>query len=426
MGSTSIKSVKARQILDAKGKPMLEVDVVTTGSILGRGSAPSGVSAGEHEAYVLRDKDPKWYDGLGVYKAADIVHKNISPRLKGMDVMDQAAIDKTMIDLDGTPDKSRLGGNTLCSVSLACIRAAANTENLPLYRYLNPTEVKTIPFPTVNCISGGSYQKGSMPFQECTVVPYKAKSIKEAVHIMYQMFKLTPDVIKDYMHGEAPKPGSLTGWQSPSQDPTVAFDIMYETARRIGAEDKIAFAADVAASEFYNKEKGTYDFIGENVEAEALLGFLKDLTTKYPFLYVEDPLEENDWNGWKKAAKMLNRTMLVGDDLTVTNIEMLKKAAKMKVCEAFIFKPNQVGTMTESREAIEYAQSKGIVAIPSVRAGGCTDDPIFDFAVAYGCCATKQGPPKNGERVYGINFLTRVEDEHPKAKPYDFTPHIKF
>ncbi len=426
MGSTSIKSVKARQILDAKGKPMLEVDVVTTGSILGRGSAPSGVSAGEHEAYVLRDKDPKWYDGLSVYKAADIVHATIAPRLKGMDVMDQAAIDKTMIDLDGTPDKSRLGGNTLCSVSLACIRAAANTENLPLYRYLNPTEVKTIPFPTVNCISGGSYQKGSMPFQECTVVPYKAKSIKEAVHIMYQMFKLTPDVIKDYMHGEAPKPGSLTGWQSPSQDPTVAFDIMYETARRIGAEDKIAFAADVAASEFYDKEKGTYDFIGENVDAETLLGFLKDLTTKYPFLYIEDPLEENDWDGWKKAAKMLNRTMLVGDDLTVTNIEMLKKAAKMKVCEAFIFKPNQVGTMTESREAIEYAQSKGIVAIPSVRAGGCTDDPIFDFAVAYGCCATKQGPPKNGERVYGINFLTRVEDEHPKAKPYNFTPHIKF
>ncbi len=426
MGNTSIKSIKARQILDAKGKPMVEVDVVTEAGVLGRGSAPSGVSAGEHEAYVLRDNDPMWYDGLSVYKACDLVHRTIAPKLRGMDVMDQEAIDRMMIDLDGTPNKSKLGGNTLCSVSLACIRAAAATENVPLYQHLNPAPIKTIPFPTVNCISGGSYQKGSMPFQEITVVPYKAESIKEAVHIMYQLFAITPAVIKDYMHGEAPKAGSLTGWQSPSQDPTVAFDLMYEAARRLGAEEKVAFATDVAASEFYDREKGTYDFIGENVDADALLDYLKELTTKYPFLYVEDPLEENDWDGWKKAAKMLNRTMLVGDDLTVTNIEMLKKAARMKVCEAFIFKPNQVGTMTESREAIEYAKSHGIVAIPSVRAGGCTDDPIFDFAVAYGCPATKQGPPKNGERVYGINFLTRVEDEHPKAKPYDWAPHIKF
>ncbi len=193
MGSTNIKTIKARQILDSKGKPMLEVDVVTAGGILGRGSAPSGISAGSHEAYVLRDKDPKWFDGLSVFKAVDIVHKTIAPALQGMDVMDQKAIDQTMIELDGTEDKSRLGGNTLCSVSLASIRAAANTENKPLYRYLNPGEIKTIPLPTVNCISGGSYQKGSMPFQECTVVPYKAKTIMEAVHIIYQIFQLTPD-----------------------------------------------------------------------------------------------------------------------------------------------------------------------------------------------------------------------------------------
>jgi enolase len=426
MGKTSIKSVKARQILDAKGKPMVEVDVVTEAGVLGRGSAPSGVSAGEHEAYVLRDGDKKLYDGHSVYKACDIVHKTIAPKLKGMDVMDQEAIDKTMIELDGTPNKSKLGGNTICSVSLAAIRAAAATENIPLYQHLNPAPVKSIPLPTVNCISGGSYQKGSMPFQEITVVPYKAESIKEAVHIMYQLFAITPAVIKDYMHGEAPKPGSLSGWQSPSQDPTVAFDLMYEAARRLGVEEKVAFATDVAASEFYDKKKDKYEFIGEMVDADDVVAYLKELTTKYHFLYVEDPLEENDWDGWKKAAKTLNRTMLVGDDITVTNIEMLKKAAKMKVCEAFIFKPNQVGTMTESREAIEYAKSHGIVAIPSVRAGGCTDDPIFDFAVAYACPATKQGPPKNGERVYGSNFLTRVEDENPKAKPYDFTPHIKF
>ena len=426
MGSTNIKSIKARQILDCKGKPMLEVDVITAGGILGRGSAPSGISAGSHEAYVLRDKDPKWFDGLSVFKAVDIVHNTIVPALQGMDVMDQKAIDRTMIELDGMEDKSRLGGNTLCSVSLASIRAAANTENKPLYRYLNPSEIKTIPFPTVNCISGGSYQKGSMPFQECTVVPYKAKTIMEAVNIIYQIFQLTPVVIQDYQHGQPPKPGSLSGWQAPSPDPIVSFDILNEAARRCGAEDKIAFAADCACSELYNPERNAYDFVGKEVDLDTLLGYLKNLTTKYNFLYVEDPVDENDWEGWQKAAKILDRTMLVGDDLTVTNINMLKKAAQMKVCEAFIFKPNQVGTISESLEALEYAQANGIIAIPSVRAGGVVDDPIFDVAIAYSCCATKQGPPRNGERTYGINFLTRVEDEYPNAKPYDFTPHIKF
>ncbi len=426
MGSTNIKAIKARQILDCKGKPMLEVDVLTEGGILGRGSAPSGISAGEHEAFVLRDGDPKWFDGLSVSKAVDIVHNTLAPALKSMDVMDQAAIDQMMLDLDGTDYKTKLGGNTLCSVSFASIRAAANTVNKPLYRYLNPGEIKTLPFPTVNCISGGSYQKGSMPFQECTVVPYKAKTIMEAVHIIYQIFQLTPVVIQDYQNGQPAKPGSLSGWQAPSVDPMVSFDILYEAARRCGAEDKIAFAADCAVSELYNRERKTYDFIGQEVDLDTVLGYLKELTTKYNFLYIEDPVDENDWEGWQKAARVLDRTMLVGDDLTVTSVKRLQKAAEMKVCEAFIYKPNQAGTMTESIAALEYARDHGIIAIPSVRAGGVVDDPIFDIAVAYGCCATKQGPPKNGERTYGINFLTRVEDEFPEARPYDFTPHIRF
>lgn len=426
MPSTAIKSVKARQILDCKGKPMLEVDVVTEGGILGRGASPAGISAGSHEAFVLRDNDPKWFDGLSVGKAVNIVHDTIAPVLHSRDVMDQAALDQTLLELDGTEYKTRLGGNTLCSVSLACIRAAAATVNQPLYRYLNPGAMKTVPLPTVNCISGGSYQKGSMPFQECTVVPYKAESIMEAVHIIYQIFQLTPAVIQDYQNGRPAKPGSLSGWQAPSPDPTVSFDILYEAARRCGAADKIAFAADCACSELYNPERKTYDFVGAEVGLDTLLGYLKELTTKYNFLYVEDPVDENDWEGWQKAAKVLDRTMLVGDDLTVTNIRMLRKAVEMQVCEAFIFKPNQVGTITESIAALEYAKANGIVAIPSVRAGGVIEDPIFDMAVAYGCCAVKHGPPKNGERTYGINFLSRVADEYPDAKPYDFSPHIKF
>ncbi len=426
MASTRIKDLKARQILDAKGKPMLEVDVITEGGIMGRGASPSGISAGSHEAFVLRDNDPAWFGGLSVFRAVEIVHHQIAPALLGMEVTEQAAIDQVLLDLDGTEYKTNLGGNTLGSVSLACIRAAANTQNLPLYRYLNPGEITTIPLPTVNYISGGSYQKGSMPFQECTVVPYRAQTILEAVHILYQMYQMVPAVIQDYQNGRPAVPGGLSGWQSSSPDPTVAFDILYETARRCGAEEKIAFAADCAASELYNAERNTYDYVGTEVDLDTVLGKLRELTTKYNFLYVEDPVDENDWEGWQKAAKVLDRTMLVGDDLTVTNIRMLRQAVEKQVCQAFILKPNQVGTITETIAAVKYARDHGIITILSVRAGGAGEDPSFDFAIAFGSCAVKHGPPKNGERVYGINFLTRVADEYPAARPYDFTPHIRF
>lgn len=426
MKNTQIRCVRARQILDCKGKPMVEVDVLTEGGVLGRASSPSGISAGIHEAYVLRDGDKAHYQGLGVLKAVELVHREIAPALKGMDIMDQEAIDRKLIELDGTENKSRLGGNTLYSVSLACVRAAAYTLNLPLYQHLAKGEITTIPIPTVNCISGGSYQKGSMPFQECTIVPYKAASIAEAVEIIWNLFQITPEVIRDYLGGQPPKPGSLSGWQSPSPDPMVAYDLLWEAAGRCGVQDKIAFASDCAASEFYNAERGTYDLVTREVDTDEMLGFLKELTTKYNFLYMEDILQEDDWEGWQKAARILDRTILVGDDFTVTNMKRLEKAAEMKACDAFIFKPNQVGTVTECLEAHEYARTNGILTIPSIRAGGTIDDAIFDMAVAFGAPCTKQGPPKNGERVYGINFLSRVADLYPEAKPYDFTPHAKF
>ena len=426
MKSTQIRSVCARQILDCKGKPMVEVDVLTEGGMLGRAASPSGVSAGMHEAFVLRDGDPKQYGGLSVYKAVDLVHQVIAPALKGMDILDQRKIDETLIDLDGTENKSYLGGNTLYSVSLACIRAAAQTLNLPLYQHLASKEIRTIPLPTVNWISGGSYQKGSMPLQECTIVPYKAQSIQEAVQIIWGVFQETPKVIQEYQKGAPPKPGSLSGWQSPVPDPMVAFDLLWEAASRCGFQDKIAFAADCAASEFYNSERNTYDLVTEEVDLDGLLGRIKDLTDKYNFLYIEDPVQEDDWEGWQKASKVLDKTILVGDDFTVTNIQRLKKAYETEACGGFIFKPNQVGTVTECLLAHEFAQNHGMLTIPSIRAGGAIDDAIFDMAVAFGAPCTKQGPPKNGERVYGINFLSRVADLYPEAKPYDFTPHVKF
>lgn len=426
MKSTAIRRIQARQILDCKGVPMLEVDVLTEGGMLGRASSPSGISAGAHEAYVLRDHDARWFNGLSVFQAVEYVQSIIAPALKGMDIFAQEKIDNILLELDGTENKSKLGGNTIYSTSLACIKAAAKTLNLPLYQYLSTEPISTIPIPTFNCISGGSYQKGSMPFQEITIVPWKAKSILEAVHIGSQVFAMTPKVIQEYQNGRPPQPGSLSGWQAPDIDPRVSFEIIKEAADRCGVLDKIAFAADCASTEFYDKDRKTYDFAGTETDADGMIEYLYRLSQDFDFLYIEDPLDEDDWTGWQKARKRLTRTLLIGDDFTVTNLQRLQKACDMKACDGFIFKPNQVGTITECFAAHRFAKGSGLLTIPSIRAGGVINDAIFDMAVAFGSPVTKQGPPKNGERVYGINFLTRVADLIPEAVPYDFTPHVRF
>lgn len=420
MKSTSIRSIRARQILDCKGKPMLEVDVLTEGGALGRAASPSGVSAGEHEAFVLRDHDPELFGGLSIFKCIEIVKNVIEPALIGTDVLDQKAIDEKLIALDGTEYKTNLGGNTLYSVSLACLKAACKTLNMPMYEYLAKRPITTIPLPTYNIISGGSYQKGSMPFQEITVVPYKAESLMEAVHIGWKMFELAPVVISEHT-GEPAKRGSLSGWQAPTTDPIACFELMQEIAQRCGCEEKIAYATDCASSEFYNKDRNTYDFVNRELDTDEMIGYLKEMTERFPFLYCEDVLQENDWDGWIKANRILDRTIIIGDDFTVTNIKRLQKAYDLKACGGFIFKPNQIGTVTECLAAEEFAEECGMLTVPSIRAGAVVNDSIFDMAVAFGSPCTKQGPPRNGERTYGINFLSRVADLYPEAKPFDFT-----
>lgn len=399
---------------------MLEVDVLTEGGALGRAASPSGVSAGEHEAFVLRDHNPEWFDGLSVFKCIDIVKNVIQPALVGMDVLNQKAIDEKLIALDGTEYKTNLGGNTLYSVSLACLKAACKTLNIPMYEYLAKKPITTIPLPTYNIISGGSYQKGSMPFQEITVVPYKAESLMEAVHIGWKMFELTPVVISEHT-GEPAKRGSLSGWQAPTTDPIACFELMQEIAQRCGCEDKIAYATDCASSEFYNEERKTYDFVDRELDTDEMIGYLKEMTERFPFLYCEDVLQENDWEGWTKANQILDRTIIIGDDFTVTNIKRLQKAYELKACGGFIFKPNQIGTVTECLAAQAFADECGMITVPSIRAGAVVNDSIFDMAVAFGAPCTKQGPPRNGERTYGVNFLSRVADLYPEAKPFDFT-----
>ena len=425
MKGTSIRYLNARQVLDGKGVPTLEVDVFTEGGAFGRAAAPCGLSAGEHESFVLRDGDPGLWRGQSVFRAAAIVKDVIEPALAGMDVMEQMEIDSKLIALDGTHDKSRLGGNTIYCVSLACLRAAAFTVNTPLYIYLAVNGIKTLPVPTFCNIVGGSYEKGTMPFQEITVVPYKAKSIQEAAWIGCELYDAFPGVIRDFNKGAPAVKAQGAGWQSPSPDPIVAFDITYEACARVGIADKVAFSLDCASSELYDPDTGLYNFIDRKIDTDELISVVQDLTTKYPFMYVEDVLSENDWEGWQKARKALTRTRLIGDDLTVTNPKRLRKARELDVIDGFIFKPNQVGTMTESVEAINFAQKHGWMAIPSSRHGGVIDDVIYDFLLAFNCPCTKSAPPKRAVS-YGINNLLRAENMHPGIPLFDLGSLAKF
>lgn len=423
---SAIKEVRARALIDCKGKPLLEVDVITEEGVMGRAASPSGISAGEHEAFVLRDHDPNWYNGNGVFQAVEMVQTAVAPRLRGMDALNQAAIDEALIALDGTANKSKLGGNVTYSASLAAMRAGCNTLHVSQYRYLNPGEIKTIPLPTSDMFAGGSYEDDTMPVQETTIVPYKVSSIAEATEILCKIYQKLPEVIREFQGGRRPEIGAMSEYMAPSTDFMDCLDILYETAVRCHCEDKIAFHMDCAFSEIYQPKSNTYRYCGRDVDLDEIIGILKTATEKYPFLYIEDPVDENDWEGWVKAANILKRTTLCGDDLTVTNPAYLKKALDMGACGSFVFKPNQVGTVTEAMEAQKFAIDHGMFSIPSIRAGGVSDDPVADLGIAGGAAAVKLGPPKFGHAIHIINSLLRAEDELKTAKPFDFGPFVKF
>lgn len=424
--NTAINDVKARALIDCKGKPLLEVDIITEDGTIGRGASPSGISVGEHEAFVLRDGDPDWYDGEGVYKAINIVIDIVAPKLKGLNVLDQQNIDRVLCELDGTPKKSRLGGNVTYSTSLAALRAGCAIKHVSQYRYLNGGAIQTIPLPTSDMFAGGSYENDTMPIQEITIIPYKVDSITEATEILCKIYKKLPEVIRDFQGGRRPEIGAMSEYMSPSNDFMDCLDILYETATRCSCEDKIAFHMDCAFSEIYDNKRKTYKYCGRELDLDGILEIIEFATKKYNFLYIEDPVDENDWDGWVKMSKALNRTILCGDDLTVTDIDYIKKALNTGACNAFIFKPNQVGTVTEAMEAQAYAVRHGMLSIPSIRAGGVSDDPVADFGIAGGAAAIKLGPPKFGHAVHIINSLLRAEDEIKTAKPFDFSPYIRF
>lgn len=425
MKNTAIRSVIARQLIDCKCRPMVEVDVITEGGAMGRASAPTGSSIGRHEAYVLRDNNPAEYGGLSVHKAVDNVNNIIGPALIGKDVMDQRAIDELMIALDGTPNKSKLGGNAIYSISAACIRAAACTMNMPLYQYIAQSGPKTVPVPSFNFINGGRYGDITQAFNEFIMVPYKAETIDEAVEIGVNVFQKLGEIIADFSLGE-PAIGRSFGWAAPSDDPEVIMELMQAAVCACGYQDKVAFALDCAMIQMYDAATGTYLLKGKQVDSGEIIALVKRMTERYNFVYVEDILGEDDWDGFVNAVRELKRTIVIGDDFIVTNPERLKKAYNLKAVDGFILKPNQVGTITEAIDAHRFALDHGMVTIPSGRSGGVVGDIIMDLAVGLQVGMIKNGAPRSGERIDKLNFLMRVASENPGTRLYDFSKHVRF
>jgi len=426
MKSTKIRSVHARQILDSKCRPMVEVDVKTEGGVIGRGGASTGTSVGMYEAFVLRDNNPNCFRGLSVYKAIENVNEIIAPVLKGMNVLDQKAIDARMIELDGTENKTRLGANAIYAVSIACAKAAAHTVNSSLYKYLAPHTIRTLPVPTFNSINGGFYKDLIMPFQEFTFCPYKAENMTEAVHIAFTLFKEIGNVITKFQKGRPASMGHYYGWKPPSEDPEVVMELLHQAVVNCNFEAKIAYALDCASSEMYDPNTDTYYMNGKRINSDEMIAFVKKLTYKYNYLYVEDILDENDWNGFAKAVKEIDRSIIIGDDFIVTNQQRLKKAYQLQAVEGFVFKPNQVGTISEAIDTHIFAKQHNMITVPSQRGGGVLNDVVMDLTLALEAPAVKNSAPRSGERIYALNYLYRAADENPQASLFDFKSLLKF
>lgn len=425
MAKTSIRSIRARQLIDCKCRPLVEVDVYTQGGALGRGCAPTGSSVGMYESFVLRDNDPAEYDGMGVRAAVKNVNEVIAPALVGMDVLDQSALDHAMIALDGTPNKQRLGGNAIYSTSIACFRAAAASQGRELYDYIAGGKIDTVPIPSFNVINGGKYGEIKQAFNEFIVMPYKADGIEEAVEIAVRVFQRLGPVIAKYT-GKEPGVGRSYGWIAPSEDPAVLLTLMQEAIDQCGYSDKCAFCLDCASSEMYDAETATYYLKGERVDSDALIEYARELTERFNFVFIEDLLDENDWDGYAKAHARIPRTLIVADDFTVTNKARILRACQSNSIDGFILKPNQVGTITEALEAHAFAKEHGLFSIPSGRSGGVIGDVVMDLAVGLQVPFIKNGCPRSGERIDKLNFLMRVADLYPGCHMAEIGKYVRF
>lgn len=415
MTTTDIVRIKAREILDSKARPMVEVDVWTAGGIMGRGAAPCGTSVGSHEAFVLRDGGSR-YAGMGVLKAVQNVTGVIGPALLGKDVCNQNAIDRLMIELDGTPNKHKMGANAIYSVSIAVARAAAASTGLSLFRYLGGAEACRLPVPMFNMINGGVTYGASCEFQEFIIVPAAAQSFHEALRMGAEIYLKVGDAIRRRFGASAAQPGQAAGYAAPTSDPKVVLELLLDAAEAAGYGGGCKLGIDCAASHFYDAEKKAYRYQGEWASRDDLIGIIAEIAKSLPLILVEDPLEEDDFEGFAAITKQLD-LLVVGDDLFVTNLDRLKRGAALGAANGMILKPNMVGTLSEAIETTSYAKSKGYCIVGSGRAGG-GDDPVPEVVVAVGAPVVKFGAPRTWERISKQNCLLRIEEELGETASY--------
>jgi enolase len=415
MSLTTILEVRGRQILDSRGNPTVEVDVELAGGAVGRAAVPSGASTGEHEAWELRDGVKDRYLGKGVLKAVSAVEKTLGPELRGMDSLDQVSVDKAMIALDGTPNKSKLGANALLGVSLATAHAAASQLGIPLFKYLGGPNAKTLPVPMMNILNGGAHSDAPIDFQEFMIMPKGAPTFAEALRYGTEVFHALKGVLKG--RGLSTAIGDEGGFAPKLDSAEDALESIAQAVKKAGYKlgKDIFIALDVASSEFFDAKSKRYVFKkSDNSKrtAEELVHFYEGLCAKFPIISIEDGCAENDWTGWKHLTDTLGKSVqLVGDDLFVTNVDFLRKGIKQGVANSILVKVNQIGTLTETLDAIELAKENGYTAVISHRSGETEDTTIADIAVATNAGQIKTGSLCRTDRVAKYNQLLRIEEE---------------
>jgi enolase len=416
-----ITDVYAREVLDSRGNPTIEVEVYTESGAFGRGMVPSGASTGEYEAVELRDGDKSRYLGKGVLKAVDNVNNIIAEEIIGYDVRDQMAIDRKMIELDGTPNKGKLGANAILGVSIAAARAAADYLEVPLYHYLGGFNTKVLPTPMMNIINGGSHADNSVDFQEFMIMPVGASTFKEAIRMGTEVFHNLAAVLK--AKGLNTAVGDEGGFAPDLGSNEEALEVIIEAIEKAGyvPGKDVRLAMDVASSEFYNKETGMYDLTseGRSLTSAEMVSLYEELCAKYPIISIEDGLDQNDWEGFKQLTEKLGKTVqLVGDDLFVTNTEKLARGIEEGIANSILIKVNQIGTLTETFEAIEMAKEAGYTAVVSHRSGETEDATIADIAVATNAGQIKTGSASRTDRIAKYNQLLRIEDQLGEVAEY--------
>ncbi len=428
-GYVEILEVYAREVLDSRANPTVEVEVIVEMDgvqSMGRAAVPSGASTGEHEAVELRDGGER-YMGAGVEKAVANVNDIIAPEIEGMNALDQVAVDRKMIELDGTPNKAKLGANAILGVSMAVAKAAAEALNMPLYQYLGGFNGKVLPVPMMNIMNGGKHADNTVDFQEFMIMPVGAESFKEALRMCAEIYHNLKKVLKG--RGLSTAVGDEGGFAPDLATPEEVIDVILEATEKAGYKpgEQVRVALDVASSELYDKADGKYHFPGESKmkgeeivrTAEDMVNYYEALVNKYPIISIEDGLDENDWDGWKLLTDRIgDRVQLVGDDLFVTNTERLKTGIEKGVANAILIKVNQIGTLTETFDAIQLANRNNMTAVVSHRSGETEDATIADIVVAVNAGQIKTGAPARSDRVAKYNQLLRIEEELDESAQY--------